>query len=362
MNITFLIGNGFDIGIGLNTRYEDFYPNYCRIAADDSDNIKAFKQMLKDRNSEEGRKIIDWADFETAFGQHSEDFTIAEKEMYIERFEDFISKFNAYLEKEEALVDYTDETLISETMRKAVTTYFHIRAGDRAEIEKTYSSINGKRIYNFISFNYTRSIDNCARVLSNSLKNDNNREVGAISHIHGYIDLNMIMGVNDSMQITNPSLAQDDDIIHEIVKPQQNSDSRTRYENKVVSLINNSNTICIYGMSIGATDKKWWNIISKWLHENALRRLVILKYDQSYDPRFPHSQRRFTNDAVNVFLSYSDLSDDEKEEIRSRIYVGANHNVFSMDLRKKDIPETSDGLLERVGKLEEEAVFIPYLM
>lgn len=144
MNITFLIGNGFDIGIGLKTRYEDFYQEYCHIAADDSDNIKAFKQMLKDRNSEEKRKIIDWADFETAFGQHSEDFTIAEKEMYIERFEDFISKFNAYLEKEEAVVDYADETLISETMKKAVTTYFHIRAGDKAEIEKIYNAIMEK--------------------------------------------------------------------------------------------------------------------------------------------------------------------------------------------------------------------------
>ena len=28
MNITFLIGNGFDIKLGLKTRYTDFYPIY----------------------------------------------------------------------------------------------------------------------------------------------------------------------------------------------------------------------------------------------------------------------------------------------------------------------------------------------
>ena len=28
MNITFFIGNGFDINLGLNTKYSDFYPYF----------------------------------------------------------------------------------------------------------------------------------------------------------------------------------------------------------------------------------------------------------------------------------------------------------------------------------------------
>lgn len=335
MNITFLIGNGFDIGIGLKTRYEDFYQKYCNITNQDNDNIKAFKEMLKERNSEENCKIIDWADFETAFGQHSSDFSIEEKEIYLERFEDFISKFNAYLEEEEAVTDYSNEALISETMKNGVTQYFHIREGDKAEIQKIYNSTS-TRVYNFISFNYTRTIDNCVKVLSKTLESEKNRAVGTVAHIHGYIDKNMIMGVNDPSQITNKHFATDNDIVQEIVKPQQNIDARTRYENEVGSIINSSDIICIYGMSIGATDKKWWNIISKWLSGNTSRRLVILTYDKNYNARFPHTQRRITNKAVDTFLSYSELSDDEKTKISSRIYVGCNHNVFSMELRKKE--------------------------
>ena len=257
--------------------------------------------------------------------------------MYIERFEDFISKFNSYLEEEEAAADYSNETLISETMKNGVTKYFHIREGDKAEIQKIYNSITGMRIYNFISFNYTRTIDNCVEMLSKMLESDKNRTVGKVAHIHGYIDPNMIMGVNDSTQITNPNFATDDDIVREIVKPQQNVDLRTMYEDDVISLINSSDIICIYGMSIGATDKKWWNIISKWLSGDVLRRLVILKYDKKYDPRFPFSQRKITDKVVNTFLSYSELSEDQKTEISNRIYVGGNHNVFSMGLRKKEM-------------------------
>lgn len=352
MNITFLVGNGFDIGIGLKTQYEDFYKEYCVVTKDDNKNIQEFKKMLQKRDTDDLLKIIDWADFEIAFGKHSEEFKIEEKELYIERFEDFVSKFNTYLETEENAADYTDENKIAETMKTAVTTYFHVRDRDKAEIQETYNKITDKRVYNFVSFNYTRSIDNCARILSNKLKSDNNRAVGRIAHIHGYIDFNMIMGVNDASQITNTDFANDIDVSSEIVKPQQNTDARTRYENEVISIINDSHTICIYGMSIGATDKKWWNIISKWLSGHPLRRLVILKYDKNYNSRFTYTQRKFTNDIVDKFLSYSDLEDDKKTEIKNRIYVGGNHNVFSMNLRKEDNSEQNDNIVERVEVLE----------
>lgn len=338
MKITFLIGNGFDIGIGLKTRYEDFYQKYCNITNEDNDNIKAFKEMLQKRNSEENRKIINWADFETAFGQHSKDFTIEEKGMYLERFEDFISKFNIYLEKEEAVTDYSNEALISETMKSAINTYFHIQEESKGKIQQIYNRNKaGTIICNFISFNYTRTIDNCVNILSKTLDSyTDDREVGKIVHIHGYIDKNMIMGVNDPTQITNEKFSADNDIIHEIVKPQQNVDCKTGYEREVKALINNSDIICVYGMSIGVTDKKWWNIISKWLSDSESRGLIILKHELAYDPRFPHIQRRITDKVVNVFLSYSELSADEKTKISSRIYVGCNHNVFSMELRKKE--------------------------
>lgn len=259
---------------------------------------------------------------------------IEEKEKYLERFEDFVSAFNAYLEEEENNLNYSEE--IGLVMKNAVSTYFHIREADKIAMQSIYGRYNDKRKYNFISFNYTRSIDNCVKLLADELKKDNDKLVGSTEHIHGYIDTNMIMGVNDSTQITNPDFANDVDVVEEIVKPQQNSDARTRYESKVTSLINNSHVICIYGMSIGATDKKWWNLISHWLAGNSARKLVILKYVKEYNPRFTYLQRRITNSIINDFLMYSDLPADKKEEIKKNIYIGANHNVFEMDLRKKE--------------------------
>lgn len=354
MNITFLIGNGFDIGLGLKTKYEDFYKEYCVINNDDNNNIKNFKEILKKRNNENDFNIVDWSDFELAFGLHSRDFSIHEKELYIERFEDFVYKFNEYLEKEEAKLDYSNEVIIVETMEKAINTYFHIRNDDRHEIEKIYNSMKSKRIYNFISFNYTRSIDNCANIISNKWKENTNKGVGKCVHIHGYIDANMIMGVNDASQIVVEEFSKDNNIINTIVKPKQNIDSRTGYEREVIPLIRNSDIICIYGMSIGATDKKWWNIISHWLAGNYTRKLVILLYDKEYNPRFTFNQLKIINRVVDRFLSYSDLSDNKIDDIRSRICVGVNHNVFSMQLIKENNQRIDENVMYRLESLENE--------
>ena len=351
MQITFILGNGFDIGLGLKTGYNSFYKEYCKITGKENANIADFKNMLSKRQEDEVKRVIDWADFEKAFGQHSEDFTIAEKNAYIERFEDFVATFNEYLENEEKLADYSKNGAIGRMMKNAVTRYFQIRTEDRDAVQNIYNGIQGQRIYNFISFNYTKSVDQCAQRLKEYIKSELHREVGEILHIHGFIEENMIMGVNDPSQITNPDFANDFDVVREIVKPNQNSDIRANYEKQVLDCINRSDVICVYGMSIGETDKKWWKAIAKWLAKSNNHALVILKYDTAYNKRFPFKQVKFINAVVDNFLSLSEQSDEVKDLIRTRVFVGMNHNVFEMNLRKKpsDGYDTIIEVAEHVG-------------
>ncbi len=335
MNITFLLGNGFDIGLGLETGYESFYDEYSVIQPTDNENISLFKSMLKDRNADDNKKIIDWSDFEKAFGQHSSDFTIEEKSEYIERFEDFVSNFNRYLESEEKHLDFSNAALIAKTMKAAVTTYFHIRTADREAVQAIYNSADSTRCYNFISFNYTKSVDECAQILKKHLSSDGSRDVGKILHIHGFVEENMIMGVNDASQIINEDFANDENVVREIVKPRQNSDVRANYEKQVIATIDASNIICVYGMSIGETDKKWWSYIARWLSKSDNHALVILKYDKKYDKRLPFKQNNFIDSVTDKFLELSEQTEKVKSKIRSRVFVGMNHNVFEMPLRKK---------------------------
>lgn len=354
MNITFLIGNGFDIGLGLKTRYEDFYKEYCIEHDTDSNNIKEFKGILKKWNSNKKDAIIDWADFEKAFGEHAID-CIGNGEEYLEQFEHFVSSFNEYLENEEKNIDYSNKSEIAKVMNAAVTTYFHIRNEDKQSLQNLYNSIGGNAIYNFVSFNYTRTVDVCAAILKEHIKNNNERDVGSVLHIHGYIDENMIMGVNDPSQISGVTLSNDENVVREIVKPNQNKDVRSNYETQMKRVIDSSNIVCIYGMSIGETDKKWWEYIADWLSKNEKRALVILKYDKQYNKRFPFSQRRLIDTVTDTFLSLSGHANNMDNKIRSRIYVGMNHNVFEIKLKKEDSNDNNQ--LEKTPIIEDSNLF-----
>lgn len=339
VNITFLIGNGFDIGLGLKTRYENFYDVYSTPNEEDSEHLQVFKSALRKYQSEKDQKkgkIVDWADFEKTFGAYSKNFKDGEQYKYIELFENFVEEFNAYLQQEENKVDYSNKKLIADTMKEGVTKYFYIRKEDTEIIQNRYNSLRGERIYNFVSFNYTKTIDSCADILKESLKNDGNRKVGGVFHIHGYVEENMIMGIDNPSQISNPVFVNDLDIIREIVKPEQNKEAKTNYEKGVVSTINASHIICIYGMSIGETDRKWWTAISKWLVSDPNRLLVVLGHDDKYDKRFAHSQRKVVTSLVDKFLDNTDLDDNQKEKIRDRVLVGMNYDIFSMKLRKNE--------------------------
>ena len=153
------------------------------------------------------------------------------------------------------------------------------------------------------------------------------------------------MGVNDASQISNPEFATDEDVVNEIIKPIQNQNARTDYERGVISAIRDSDFICVYGMSIGKTDAKWWKQIAQWLSAHSSHQLVILKYEKDYNERFPFSQRRFTEPLLQRFLSYSDLSAEIKKRISNQIYIGINHNIFTMNLSKD----------KKVGKQENAA-------
>ena len=90
--------------------------------------------------------------------KNSIDFKIGEKRLYLERFEHFVMSFNHYIEDEEKSLDYTDIDKIIGTMKNAVSSFYHIRQGDKNRIQNQYNKFPGSRIYNFISFNYNIDI------------------------------------------------------------------------------------------------------------------------------------------------------------------------------------------------------------
>ncbi len=64
MNIVYLIGNGFDLNLGMQTKYEHFYEYYLsNIQNGDSPHIKKLKNTIAQSKQ-------NWSDLEEALGKY----------------------------------------------------------------------------------------------------------------------------------------------------------------------------------------------------------------------------------------------------------------------------------------------------
>lgn len=341
MNITFLIGNGFDLGLGLETQYKQFYKEYTRTKSE-SGNILKFKTEI-------AQNIEQWSDFEVALGKHCNG---KQKEEVLSQFENFVEAFIKYLTIQEARIVDINQEEIAETFLKAMKTFYNVRTADKEAIETLFANnAHTQHKYKFISFNYTKCVDLFVASYSKIVKEkqlshtyQGTTKVSSVDknviHVHGYTQENMIMGVNDISQIDNEEFRKDEEIVEEIVKPRANINAKMNYDVMATNAIKESQLICIYGMSIGETDKKWWELIINWLHESANRRLLILKHDRDVEKGVLHKYSRAERDLVKKFLAFSTLNDGAKQILKKRIHVEFNHDVFSLKLVKDEPQKT----------------------
>lgn len=334
MDVTFLIGNGFDLGIGLKTGYKDFYNVYCQSKSSDSEILQHFKSdILKEPET--------WADFESAFGEYAYHFKDAED--YMQLFEDFIRQFSLYLENEESAFDDSETEEMLRGMKKALSSYYDIRPADKDTVVSLIESY--RKNFNFISFNYTCCLDKCIDAVKsspNSLASISG-EIGELVHVHGYTDKDLIMGVNDASQIENEAFSQDETVLNELVKPRQNEIIKMNYDYRATQIINRSQIICVYGMSIGETDQKWWKLIMQWLQRDINNHLIVLRHRAPI--RMVPVWRRFVESTRNLLYMHGEVPAENQRVIANQIHIDVDHNIFAMDLTKSTKPLVCKSLL-----------------
>lgn len=337
MNVTFLIGNGFDIGMGLNSRFKDFFPIYQIKSNNKPDRIKMLSRAI------EG-DYETWADFETALGKYTLEFTSETKQDFIDQLRDFENDFMEYLESQEDMLSFDSTTQISATMTEALKRYYgngNFAFESQLAIERIYSTRNSENhTYNFVNFNYTNVLEKCLdtipqKVVNRRKHNDVEKvdKIGKVIHVHGKSGSYPIIGVNDVGQIENKELAKDTRFTRFIVKPSLNQMLRLGNDTAATEIINQSTIICVYGMSMGATDKKWWAHILSWLDASGDRQLVVFDHDDTYTSSNQFGWLEKENSYMDKLSTYSNMSDIEK--LRSRIHIAVHKNIFEMDITKR---------------------------
>ncbi len=365
MKITILIGNGFDLRMGIASSFMSAKKHYESLEKKDPV-LSAFQQSLKNDGEY-------WSDFELALGRYTSQFGDENQNAFISCLDDFSVELEKYLLSEEEKIDYPlcEEEIKKEFMR-SLTQYDQ-------ELERKYRNelnsilISADRVaFQFISFNYTKILDKCLElsfnennIVGSHIKNSariNHNIDSQIIHIHGSLPGPIIMGVDNESQIEQGKWSKQKRFLQRIAKPMMNARAGTLVDNEAANTINQSNIICIFGMSLGDTDKTWWKLIGQGLKAPD-HRLIIFGHNSDFTGMELTHQKRFTleDEIKDRFMDLAEIANADRSFIEDRIFVYINSSLFNINLvelteQKKKI----DGIEKEARKKELEAAFEKY--
>lgn len=323
MKILHIIGNGFDLNLGLKTSFSDFNKTYQSINAENI-NIQKLKKNIK-------KRFENWSDLELELGNYTTE--IKNIQEFDQIYQDITEKLSQYLIKEEERLklDLIDKKKLIQFL---VNPELELPLVDQKSINDLKKAFyNQHWEINIATFNYTEIIEKIFEHSFNDLILDTRENkyktiLKKIHHIHGYTNKRMILGVNDVSQVKNKIFKDDIDIIESLIKSNCNTANKRDNENSLKQLINYSNVICLFGSSIGKTDKIWWEHIGSHISRGNL--LVIFDKTNPIPPLNEHLKARREREVKKKFLDLTLLDETQKKSIEDRIIVAVNTNMFNL--------------------------------
>ena len=339
MNVLYLIGNGFDLRLGLPTRYADFLEFYKGQTPQLGDGrsqrevaIKKYKERFftemaeREERGEEQWKDLEIAlgEFTTAFGDDADGFCD-----FCDFYEDMNRSLEAYLSQ--CNFEPTPEEV--EKLCEDLT-YPYRYFKPREEKELRALTIAQAWYIDVIPFNYTSSFEClCQDALLVGERNHPEGYSGhpviyqGVKHVHGSLgEGGILLGVDHGEQIVSAQYRQCDDVMDLLLKPQANEGRGTLVDEECLSLIAGADVICLFGLSLGPTDQMWWTAIKKRFLDNPEVILLYFHYDPAAGSALKFDRRK-ERQARQHLINTLGLEGNQKE-YDDRIFVAINSDMF----------------------------------
>ncbi len=337
MRIVYLIGNGFDINLGLKTRYSDFYTEFHK------QKFKAKGTELLKTEIKENTK--DWSNFEEEFGKFTSHFGKNVSE-FKETYKDVVLSLSKYLLKVENSLDLKKINK-DQFVSNIINPQFNLLPYDALQIKKFKEKWKDRPVtINFITYNYTK-------VIEKIFGEDNSIKIGEtyfgetiniedIKHVHGYLDKRMLIGVNDKSQITNEHFKEQDEIKYDLIKSISNEISKEMVMDDCITEIKKAQLICIFGSSLGNTDLMWWEILGEKLKIDQNCFLIIFSRGADTNPLIPSEKMIIENEVRDDFFKKIKISAAERKTLEKKIIISVNSNMFNILAEEKMNIETKN--------------------
>lgn len=330
MNVTFLIGNGFDLQLGLKTSYSQFLEWYLNNLFVDVD-IANFKSRLA-KNRGHG---LWWSDAELGMGEMFGEYTDENIEKYYKYIRDFKQQLVIYLRSEQSKCSYSNKEKIAKIFTSFLRTFqteIMLNQGTRF-----FQQRGEPTTYSFVNFNYTNTLSKIiqccggenAIIGDHRYGNNSYREsIGNIIPVHGELSSSIIMGLNDENQIRKGKGALTLKAQRTLIKPIINNALNRPEDSAAEHEIANSDIVALYGLSLGETDRKWWYLLREWMAKSTSHKIAWFRKADStdFDPIMPEDLLDYVDEQKEALLSHIGVSTEHKsrDSFKQQIFIIRN--------------------------------------
>lgn len=342
MNITYIIGNGFDLNLGFPTDYKHFY-RYYTSQPSSTPLIAEFKKNIREYEDK------DWKDLEIGLGKYTA--KLLNVDDFVAIYVDIQQSISRYM----TMVDsFIKKTINSQEMRNKIKAHFVTPWSlfpNALKNNLTTFNYNLSRgnpvIINVISLNYTHTVEyiipsNDRTFIVNSISGN----IANPKHVHREIGENGLwLGVDNAEQIANESFRENSVVKTLLLKPTSIQESGSTIIEECSNIISSSNLICIFGSSLGETDMSWWKMISSGLANPNCRLIYYTRRGETYvtDQLMYIEQNRIREDLMKLF----DIKTNQLiPNAQNKLYVQINSDIFRDRDYSSDIEKNYDSIME----------------
>ena len=327
-NITFIIGNGFDINLGMKTQYANVYDGYIATPSS-NDNIAAFKNSLK---ADRMCRYKLWSDFEMGMGEFAQSFE--SENAFIECVRDFKAYMVQHLRNEQAR--FTQQWKDDISFLRSYAKFFedsvlgysnNLIPNAKRAIEKAarLRPIH----YSFITFNYTAILDYFIQYYNQSMYDPTLiYNFSDPIHLHGHLNGDVVVGVDNEQQINNGfELTMRGR--RAFIKPKINQDYDQGRVDEAKKVISESNIICVYGLSLGQSDLTWTIALKEWLQQDNTHHLIYNYYDLTQYPQYHNDLLLEVEDSrKEEILGRMQFADSQIQSVFDQVHIPVGANMF----------------------------------
>lgn len=339
--VTFLIGNGFDLACGLKSKFTDTYNGYVSTESS-SCIVSQFKKTIE-------KDIKSWADFEMRMAEYAKTFN-NENEL-AECVEDYSAYLDSYLLQEQK--DFNDSYEATEELARSLRmeigdSLFNFYKGLTPKDTRAIASALSdgvRRQYRFICFNYTDIFEKLvSEVFSNGEINIfSERE--CISkptlHIHGKLGEDLVLGVDNEFQMSGLPYELNSKGRRAIIKPVFLEEYDDYRKKQADSFIQESNVICVFGLSLGDSDLSWRNALAEWIEKDKNNHLVYYSHDLSSRTYLSSAAGRKMADEehykawlIEKLFGEKNVEKDLAKTLNAQIHIPVGKTIFNINAAK----------------------------